>query len=157
MIIRLSVAKYVTLSLLICAACYGGLLLFVGYSETGIYWFFLAAGKDGTVFAPGYTEERFNQIKVGMNRGEVTNILNEPLERVVNECSGKFVYILYPDSSTEVMIDRRTNDERARLCQREESWRYTRYSGVKQNYLVRNINFSPSGEVSSKGVGYWVD
>jgi hypothetical protein len=38
--------------------------------------------KHGTVWAPGYTDEKFQAVRVGMRRDEVYSLLGPPLEKV---------------------------------------------------------------------------
>jgi hypothetical protein len=51
--------------------------------------------RDGTVYAPGYSEARFRSIRVGMTREEVTRVLGEPLS--IEPASGYVLWVYAPD------------------------------------------------------------
>lgn len=41
--------------------------------------------EDGTTFAPGFTEAKFDRVQIGMSEEEVTNVLGDPLQKQLND------------------------------------------------------------------------
>jgi len=75
----------VGLALLVLVAFIGGLTLLNNYLLDGIHGWFASTvldfGKDeDTEYAPGYSDQAFRTIKVGMTTQEVLAILGPPLE-----------------------------------------------------------------------------
>lgn len=50
-----------------------------GYGANDAFWRVVWAIDEGTLWSPGFSERNFNKIRVGMSRGEVLEIMGDPL------------------------------------------------------------------------------
>jgi hypothetical protein len=56
-----------------------------------------------TEYAPDYTEEKFDEIQIGMSKDEVINMLGEPfIEDSTKNLDGVDLGFRYPDGTTEI-------------------------------------------------------
>ena len=56
--------------------------------------------EDGTTFAPGFTEAKFDRVQVGMSEDEVTNILGDPLQKQPNDDRAYWRYSTGPSDGS---------------------------------------------------------
>jgi hypothetical protein len=97
-------------------------------SDTADYLAALVTGDERTKYAPGFTEEAFSRVRVGMTRDEVHTLLGEPLVRSSPSW-------LWP----------------------EAGWRYSDQVTGTSHYHQRDISFSRDGRVTEIVRGFYFD
>lgn len=72
-----------------------------GYGASDAFSRVVWSIDEGTIWAPGFSEKKFNKIRIGMNSKEVLNILGRPLE-TSGDCQeeGCFWHYTKQDSGT---------------------------------------------------------
>lgn len=69
----------VILALLFCYSV-GKNMYQYGYGVNDAFWRVVWAIDEGTIWAPGFSEDKFNKVKVGMTVSEVIALLGKPLD-----------------------------------------------------------------------------
>jgi hypothetical protein len=96
--------------------------------DSGAYLVALLTGHVRTHYAPGYSEQAFAQVRVGMSRDEVHALLGEPLQR------------FSPDWKWP-----------------EAGWRYADQVTGTDHFHQRDISFSRAGRVTEITRGFYFD
>jgi hypothetical protein len=99
---------------------------------------------DQTIYASGFSEQKFSQVRRGMSEAEVLGILGQPLE-VYEYASGR----KYP-SPWSLKPSTRTGVE-------FRWWSYSKSGRLYDSYAVRAIKFDPSGRVVDIDHSYYND
>lgn len=77
-----------------------------GYGINDAFWRVIWAIDEGTIWAPGFSEEKFNRIKLGMNSNDVLNLLGRPL-RGIEGCEKSCFWIYTMQDSPTSDFDQR--------------------------------------------------
>jgi hypothetical protein len=68
-----------------------------GYGVNDAFWRTLLIPCEGTIWAKGFEEKKFNQVKLGMNGEDVKALLGLPLR---NGCNEVHCFMVYTNQDT---------------------------------------------------------
>jgi hypothetical protein len=116
------------------------------------YLLSVVSGDDATEVAAGFSETSFARLRAGMSVPEVIALLGPPLE-VYNRC----VRSAEPFLIASAMY----NEYERSLCQSGETayvmFSYSRQRHPRKDFKVRDVVFSPTGQVMTLHSYYHID
>ena len=90
---------FITICILLSFAVLENMFQF-GYGVNDAFWRVVWSIDEGTVWADNFSEEKFNQVEVGMTQKEVLLLLGRPLNKIHEHKAGHFWYYTRQDTGT---------------------------------------------------------
>ena len=113
---------------------------------------FLTYRRD-TIFARGYTEEKFNKIKF-MSSGDVIKLIGQPLE--IHEYDSKKYFCDTRTSDGYLYSSSSTCEDRTKCVPESFYWEYSMLNPVNDSYIVRSLLIK-NGRVIKIDKDTWFD
>ena len=110
---------------------------------------------DDTIYGPRFSESSFEKITIGMTTEEVTNLIGPPL-RIVEYSGGLFVREYAVNGATRSLESESTHFDSPPAIDKID-WIYSQPGPQYDNYYVRAVIFSGTGEVLKKGGSFYSD